>query len=194
MEIKLLEVFLGKAVAALDKIRSGKAGGELINTLQNDSKYVRIGEGSNQSGGASGSVSWDPSNTTGGPNQQGSNNRPSYIGLTHELGHAFDGLDGAVSNVSIGNIGGENVTAAEYEAMHWENRVRGENGISLRTHYGNDGNGNVIGQALNPNGTSSIYTQQLVMPTAHLQAQFSSSGMQIVPVSGTTTVVIPFEY
>ncbi|WP_222941011.1 M91 family zinc metallopeptidase [Flavobacterium macrobrachii] len=191
---KTIGGFLGKAVAALDKIRSGKAGKELISAIQNDPKFIRIGEGKNQSGGTAGVVSWNPSNTRGGPNQQGSTSRPAYIGLTHELGHALDGLDGVVNNTSIGNIGGSNVPATEYEAMHWENRVRGENGLSLRTHYGNDASGNAVGQILNSNGSSSIYTQQLVIPTTHLNAQFTPSGIQVTPISSTTTIVIPFQY
>ncbi|MBP1223641.1 RHS repeat-associated core domain-containing protein [Flavobacterium sp. 1355] len=184
--------YLGKAIAALDKIRSGKAGAELVGELQKNSKFIAIGEGSNSSGGISGRVSWDPSNTTGGPNEMGSNSRPSYIGLAHELGHAFDGLDGVIDNTLLGAPGMG--TFAEYESMHWENRIRGENGLSLRTHYSNDANGNALGQAINSNGSSTRYFQQQTMPTTHLQTNYSSSGMQIVPISGTTTTVIPFQY
>jgi RHS repeat-associated protein len=184
--------YLGKVTVALDKIRSGNAGNELVGELQKNSKFITIGEGSNSSGGISGRVSWDPSNTTGGPNEIGSNSRPSYIGLTHELGHAFDGLDGVIDNTLLGALGMG--TFAEYESMHWENRVRGENGLPLRTHYSNDANGNALGQAINSNGSSTRYFQQQTMPTTHLQTNYSSSGMQIVPVSGTTTTVIPFKY
>ena len=140
--------FLGKVLEALDKIRNGNAGSELINVLQNASKYIRIYEGENGASGIAGNVWWNPLNTTGGPNQLGNTFRPAYIGLTHELGHVFDGLDGVVNNMPIGYIE-KNVTASEYQAMHWENRVRGENGLPLRTHYGNDINGRAVGQALN---------------------------------------------
>jgi RHS repeat-associated protein len=186
--------FLGKTASALDKIRNGKGGNELVTAIQNDKKYDIISEssGDNSSGGVTGGVHWNPFNTSGGPDENGSTTRDSYIGLAHELGHVMDGLDGIVDNTLLNPEGG---TVSDYQAMHWENRVRGENGLSLRPRYGNDSNGNVIGQALNPNGTSNRYLQQQqTIPTVQLHAQFSSSGMNIVPISTTTTTVIPFQY
>jgi RHS repeat-associated protein len=183
--------FLGKTAAALDKIASGKGGGELIGILQNDAKFVRIGEGSpNSSGGISGNVTWDGSNR-----DSNGNSRPGYVGLAHELGHAMDGLDGVMANNSIGTISGTSVPANDYVAMHWENIVRGENGVPLRQNYGMGDDGRPVGQNINRFGQSLYFNQQLVMPTVSLQAQYSSSGFQIVPVStGTTTIPIPYKY
>ena len=179
--------FLGKTMKALDKIRNGGTGGnELITTLQNDTKYTRISEsnGDNSSGGESGTVEWNQSNNSGGPDQNGNTYRDSYIGLAHELGHVIDGLDGTVDRTPFSPDGG---TKSDIIAMHWENRVRGENNVPLRTSYGYDSNGKVIGQALNPNGTSNYFTQP-----ATLQQQ--TGGASPTPVSSTSPIVIPFRY
>ena len=182
--------FLGKATAALDKIRTGGASGnELIGTIQADSKYVRIGQGSNGSNGIGGDVDWNNSNK-----DAAGNSRPSYIGLAHELGHALDGLDGLMDNTTIGVIGGKNIPGNELTAMHWENKVRSENGISLRQNYGMGDNGKVVGQNINRFGQSLHFNTQLVFPTVSLQAEFSSSGVNIVPVHRTSTTLIQYKY
>ena len=184
---KTIGGFLGKTLDALNKISSGKSGNELVSAIQSDSKFNVIKEsndGTNSSAGVSGRVRWDPLNTSGGPNQSGGTSRDSYIGLAHELGHVLDGLDGTVDDTPLSPEGG---TKSDIIAMHWENRVRGENNVSLRTSYGYDSNGNVIGQALNPNGTSNYFTQP-----ATLQQQ--SGGANPTPVSSTSPIVIPFRY
>jgi RHS repeat-associated protein len=157
--------FLGKAVAALDKIRTGGvAGAELIGDLQDSDKLVTIT--SAKSSHAVGTlVRWNASNTLGGPTNLSSSSgkSPPFIGLAHELGHAHDALDGTMDNKIIGNIGGKDILGAEYYAMHWENRIRAEQGLNLRTHYG-IGNGQVVGQAVDSNGNSLIYTQKQLLP------------------------------
>jgi hypothetical protein len=178
--------FLGKTVAALDQIRTGGSdGGQLVGDLQNATKNIRISEGDNESGGESGGVTWNASDNSGGPNQSGNSSRPAYIGLSHELGHAYDGLNGPLNLTSMGIIGTKSIPIAEIYAMDWENKVRSENNLPLRTHYGNDTNGNVIGQ---------MY-QRISMPsTVQLQVNFSNpGGIQIVPVTTTSTMVIPIK-
>ena len=130
-------------------------------------------------------VKWSFSDTSGGPNQSGNKSRPAYIGLAHELAHVHDGLDESVDRNEIGVIGTKSIAVAELYAMEWENKVRSENQEPLRTHYGNDSRGNVIGQM----------SQRISMPsTVELQVDFSNpGGMQIVPVTKTSTVVIPIK-
>ena len=190
-----LKGFLGSAVSALDKIRSGgDAGNELVGNLQDAGQHIFIGQGQNSTSVFN--VSWNPSNENGGTNQLGSSKRPSFIGLAHELGHAHDWLDGSVDQTTIGTIGGKSILGAEYNAMHWENRIRGENGVSLRTRYGTGDNGNIVGQALDGNGNSLRYTQSQTMPTIQWKVQGSSLNgtFKVVPVSGSTTILVPFKY
>lgn len=178
--------FLGKVVAGLDKIRTGGSdGAQLVGDLQNNSKSIRIGEGTNASTGVGGGVTWNPSNTTGGYGQAGNSKRPAYIGLAHELGHAHDGLDGLMSNNSIGTIGGKLITARELYAMDWENKIRSENNIPLRLYYGRGDNGSPVGQ---------MYQRVTIPSSVQLQVNYSNpSGIQIVPLNTTSTMVIPIQ-
>lgn len=166
----------------------------MVTDLQNDSQHVFIGKGNNSARGLR--VSWNPSDKNGGINQEGSTKRPAYVGLAHELGHAHDALDGTVDRTTwVTTSSGQAVPNAEIYASHWENRIRGENGLSLRTHYGID-NGTNIGSLLNTGGTSRHYTQNQVMPTVQFQTQGSilDVSFKVVPVPGTSTMVIPYKY
>ncbi|RKS26180.1 RHS repeat-associated protein [Flavobacterium endophyticum] len=188
---KTIGGFLGKAIAALDQIRNGgNSGNDLISTLQNTSKNIMISEGLNASFGLSGKVNWNNSNE-----DSAGNSRPSYIGLAHELGHALDGLDGIMNDNSIGVIKGRNIPANEFFAMHWENKVRSENGLNLRENYGMGDNGQPVGQNINQLGQSLYFYNELTVPSVNLQTQYSSSGINLVPVTtGTTTILIPYQY
>lgn len=191
-----LKGFLGKAVAALDAIRTGgDAGGDLVGDLQSSDQHVFIGQGSNGAVGLR--VSWNPSDRSGGPDQTGSTRRPSFVGLAHELGHAHDALDGVVDRTTwVTTSGGKAIPNAEIYASHWENRIRGENGLSLRTHYGID-KGTNLGGLLGPGGTSAHFSQGHTMPTIQLQTQGTpgSSNFKVVRVPGSnTTIFLPFKY
>jgi RHS repeat-associated protein len=183
--------FLGKATAALNRIRTGGvSGNELVSTIENDSKWIRIKEGKNDSTGIAGGVTWNNSNS-----DAAGNSRPSYIGLAHELGHALDGLDGMMNDNSIGVIGGKDIPANELTAMHWENKVRAENGIQLRQNYGMGDNGQPVGQNINKFGQSMFFNNQSVLPSVSLQAEFSSSGINLKPIqTGNTIIMVPYQY
>ncbi|HEX8576320.1 MAG TPA: hypothetical protein VF677_08510, partial [Flavobacterium sp.] len=108
-----------------------------------------------------------------------------YIGLAHELGHAHDGLDGPLDQTSMGMIGSESIPIAELYSMGWENKVRYDNNLPLRTHYGNNTNGDIVG----PNSLLAS-----MLSSVQLQVNYSNpSGMQIIPVSTTSTTVIPIK-
>jgi RHS repeat-associated protein len=147
-----LKGYVGRTKGALDKIRGGSAGSSLISQIQSSDKNVTISSGSNsyapenqnwadaQNGtGADGVVNWSASDGHGGPNTSGSTSRPSYIGLAHELAHGLDGANGTIDGGYWFSIktptGSETVYNMEKGATHWENRIRAENGIPLRTHY-----------------------------------------------------------
>ena len=195
--------FLGKAVAALDRIRTGgDSGNELIGDLQDSDQHVFIGKGCNSARGLR--VSWNPSDRSGGPDETGSTKRPSFIALAHELGHAHDALDGVVDmSTCITNSYVKAIPNAEIYASHWENRIRGENGLSLRTHYSID-KGTNIGGLLNGNGASAHFSQSQTMRTGQLHLfptiQFQTRGSviqnryRVVPLSGSTTILLPYRY
>ncbi len=184
-----LKGFLGKAVAALDKIRTGGSeGGSLIGDLQNSKYHIKIKQGKNGARGYN--ISWDPSNTTGGVNGAGSSNRPSFIGLAHELGHAHDGLDGSIDYSTWFSIGAKNIPKAEQYASHWENRIRGENGLSLRTHYYNSG-GVKKGSLLGLRKVNFNYSNKLSPPTILYNTQISTSNdFNVFMLSNSSTTII----
>jgi RHS repeat-associated protein len=147
-----LKGYVGHTKSALDKIGSKSAGSDLLGQLQSSTKNVYISDGANTYGpkdgnwkdaqnkkGVDGLVGWSSSNTNGGPDGTGSTSRPSFVGLAHELGHALDGFNGTVSGGGWFTVQGANgpvsVYNAEKYATHWENMIRSEHGISLRTHY-----------------------------------------------------------
>ena len=146
------EVYEGKqsgytrnTVNALDKIRTGGANGEaLITGLQKSSLNLAISHfsGGNKfiGKGREMSIKWNPNSTSGGPNDQGNNYRPAFIGLSHELGHAEDWANFPImdSRSWIELSDGSVITNAEKYAMHVENKIRAEHGLSLRTHYTQD--------------------------------------------------------
>ena len=90
--------------------------------------------------GSGGTISYDPMSFNGGFNESGDTYRPSFIGLGHELGHAHDAMLGLrvpylgetenhYPNLFMG------VPINDWSAVYWENQIRQEHNIPLRTHY-----------------------------------------------------------
>jgi len=86
-------------------------------------------------------VRWDPGNTNGGPDASMNTNRPAFIGLGHELAHAYDQVsDGRIdySPWYIPTGATDPVRKAEIFSTHIENLIRAENGVNLRAFYSID--------------------------------------------------------
>jgi len=131
---------LKKVVNALDKISNGgSAGKELIEESVMNRKTINISVGKNNS--ALGlNVSYNPQDKTGGLDANGSTIRPAFLGLAHELVHAIEFAQKTIdySNwFSYKSTGGRvaRVRKAEISASNFENRIRAENGITLRSYY-----------------------------------------------------------
>ena len=184
-----LKGFVGASVKALDKIRTGgEAGKELISNLQNDTHPIRILSGGDN--GAKGLVvTWNSHSTDGGLDENGGVNRPSYIGLAHELAHTQDELDGGQDGDEWfpNPIPGErSIPNAEKYATHWENMIRAENAVALRAYYSTG----VYAPARILNGTSSLYNQQL-----KVKVNIFPNGKLFIPyVSIVTQTVGSYKY
>jgi RHS repeat-associated protein len=65
---------------------------------------------------------------------------PSYIGMGHELGHAWDILSSGSSTANFRQIPGlsPGLSNSEVNAMFWENVLRADAGMPLRTMYNYD--------------------------------------------------------
>lgn len=89
-------------------------------------------------------------------------NRPSFVGLGHELAHVQDSWAGTIDNGKWTTVGGTDIPKAEQYATFMENQIRQEHGLSKRTHYAYDISlGSAVGihstRLLNNDGTSRFY-------------------------------------
>lgn len=89
--------------------------------------------------GCGGTVYWDPEDISSGPNSAGSNTRPAFVGLAHELGHGNSANSGTANHTKFDPrsryIEFMNITVDEYNAIYYENVVRGNAHLPLRTAY-----------------------------------------------------------
>ncbi|MFA0963837.1 RHS repeat-associated core domain-containing protein [Roseivirga sp. BDSF3-8] len=129
-----LKGFLKTAVSNLGQISAGKEGNKLVDELQASTDNVTIVKGSAGSGNSyntkTNEVTFDVSSQNGGLDTRGLTNRPTFVGLAHELYHSVDDIRGTVSGKKVGNT-----IQAEIFASHGENLIRAENFLPLRVQY-----------------------------------------------------------
>ena len=131
--------FVVSLTTALTKLRSGTKGLALADDLVNSTNTVQIGKARGSQTNAADPngkyIIWDPTSSTGGPDQAGNTTRPSYIGLGHEMAHVQDVWNKTYDASTWTTIGNKTIPNAEKYATHVENQLRSEHGLSLRTHY-----------------------------------------------------------
>jgi RHS repeat-associated protein len=86
--------------------------------------------------GDNATVEWNPNGTTGGTDTSGSRNRPTEIGLGHELIHANHMNKGERDGSSSGKLDGDGsgiiLSNEEYDTRVDENKIRKEQGLTPR--------------------------------------------------------------
>ena len=117
---------------------------------QRDS-YGNIPEMQNVSGdhrgshGSGGTIHFNPNSRQSGFNTAGNRDRPAFIALGHELFHGRDSNQGTLyysrdyTNPVTGavyNAEHNGLLKSEWRAVYYENTVRGQANIPLRTNYG----------------------------------------------------------
>ncbi|MBU3661407.1 MAG: hypothetical protein FGM14_16185 [Flavobacteriales bacterium] len=135
--------FIEQSVNALNQTyNGGNSGKKLIENLNSIKNEVLINN-STKNYAKGYEIYWNPNGTNGGIDEKGTIKRPVFLGLAHELAHAED-YDQNKTNYLLGVdmyadwsengvvVGSE----AEKYATHIENKIRFENKIPLRTHYG----------------------------------------------------------
>lgn len=142
------DAFAGQLSKALGDLRSGGATGSgLVNDLMTSTSNFELVSRSRNSAYENGTyISWNPTGTSGASDQNGSNQRPSYIGLGHEMAHIQDVWNGTYNNKTLSTVSlpdgtSKNIKRAEIYATHIVNRIRPENCLSLRVSYRIDGSG-----------------------------------------------------
>ena len=134
------DTYVNSLTTALNDLRSGgDVGKSLVGDLVSSTKTVQIAQGRDNKADPNGTyIKWSPNSTTGGMNEKGTEARPAYIGLGHEMAHIQDTWNGTIDNSTWVTVGGVSIPNAEKYSTHVENQLRAENGIPLRTHYGID--------------------------------------------------------
>ncbi|MCT1526964.1 M91 family zinc metallopeptidase [Sphingobacterium hotanense] len=94
--------------------------------------------------GSGGTINFNPSLGTGGFNTQGTRDRPAYIALGHKLIHGRDANNGVLypsqshtsATGAVYQSDQQGLLKVEWRAVYYENIMRGQAGVPLRTHYG----------------------------------------------------------
>ena len=163
--------FVSSTMDALDRIGGSQDGQVALDALDGSSDNFTITKGNSRDGnvwnpnkgGNGGTISWDPSISTSGLDDAGSYARPSFIGLAHEIGHAYNlyqakgAHDWGLYDESVWYTDpkGKDIPKIEIFAMKFENRIRSACGIPSRRYYES---------ILLPNGGFTPYEKSKLVP------------------------------
>ncbi len=145
LEVQGSKKFKKKTKAALDKIKEKPKGKELIENLEKSKKKHVIKEtkkgnsckpckGYKKGKRGDSEVSFNPDKKTGGVDETGSNKRPPYVGLGHELGHS-EAIDKGTQDFDRGNKKKGTTPSSERNSIKREREIRKEHGLKDRKSY-----------------------------------------------------------
>ena len=137
----------------------GASGGDLVKELVDSEERIFVDKSDkfdNSYFPSSNTVCWNPG---------GSKIGSDFVSLGHELAHALDDIKGTYNTntwISKEQIPGlwKDITYADVFATHWENKIRKEHGIPLRTAYVMDASGNYTGPRIIDRKGRSLYFNQ----------------------------------
>jgi len=151
IEVKGDDEFKKKVRVAIDKIKEGKGGRTLVSKLEATKNVITIEqtddgnftvatkevESKNNGIGTGSRIGFNPRKTDGGKDEKGSTTRPTFVGLTHEMGHAR-AIDLGKQSYDKGTKEPGTTPPSELHSMANENMVRKEHGLPQRPHYYDD--------------------------------------------------------
>lgn len=79
-------------------------------------------------------INFDPDNWNGGKDDDGSNHRPPFVWLAHEMGHSEANNNGTQTHEPYDCIHGT-TPERERNSIKRENEIRGEHNLTPRTNY-----------------------------------------------------------
>ncbi|WP_317207798.1 RHS repeat-associated core domain-containing protein [Chryseobacterium sp. MEBOG06] len=131
--VKLSDNVIG-IVSGLSALENGgDTGKDLVSYFDNDKHDVNIMYDKGNAGDAgissSDPIKIDPKKSTQTPTTNGLTESPFFVSLGHELGHKRDESNYLFNGSWFG------VSRGEIFASHWENMIRAENGLPLRSSY-----------------------------------------------------------
>ena len=138
--------FVNSVMDAFDKISKGPVGSLILQGLINSEQTITIKETKSVNGNdfsfSENMIHWNYLSEIGGPSQSirindfSETTRPPFIGLAHELGHAFDSLYGPKDSTPwFENFDKEILPKAEIFAGNIENCIRLEHSLPQRISY-----------------------------------------------------------
>jgi hypothetical protein len=138
----VLSDFVLNTVAGLNALEnSGKTGKGLIDAFSGSDKDVTFQYQKDGAGYSKGMISLDDKNSgsTFVKSASGSiefQKSPYFVTIGHEMAHAQDPVKVNFMDTWYRTSSGDEVTKREIYASHYENMIRAESGLPLRTHYG----------------------------------------------------------
>jgi len=127
--------FLGKVGGALGELESQQFGNELVDAVASSPINTIIKRGSNRfyAEGRNRVIRWSPGDKSGGLDVNGNTSRSAFVGLGHELAHAFDNSPPPPVWQLSNNL---TVSGREIFAGNVENLIRHEHQLPQRQFYG----------------------------------------------------------
>lgn len=129
----------------LDSLRRTPSGRQLFDAL-NDSRRIHTitsttggnscapSSGYVPGSGSGSTIRFNPLNTRCGTDAAGSNARPPYVGLGHEMGHS-EAIDAGSQTFDRGSGSPGTTPPSEINSIRRENQIRRENGLPIRPSY-----------------------------------------------------------
>ncbi|MBS4042289.1 MAG: hypothetical protein KGZ59_00535 [Chitinophagaceae bacterium] len=154
--------FAGQISAALDEIRTGgEFGAKFIGDAATGSDNIEIRSYSGNNVTDRNTLYVNSSADQSVPTEKGSQKLPFSVTLGHEMSHGLANAQG----VKFGNwvtipteSGDRKLSQSEIYATHVENNIRAQQGIPLRTHYSQDGDGTPVSETrILDNKSRSLY-------------------------------------
>ncbi len=124
--------FVGEVAKALGKLESKSKGNELVTDLSNRTVDVVI-EQAMETLADDNSVGYNPKDNMSGFDTEDSRVSKNWLNLGHELAHVKSYLDKRPGRLE--SWSGKEILQDEKYASHYENMIRKEHGLPLRTHY-----------------------------------------------------------
>ena len=148
--------YIQNVSSALLTLMKGETGNSMIKEIAGHQEKIMIVAGNhNQYYPTSKTIGWSPNN----------NNSFPFISLGHELAHSLDDLRGTINTATWipasdhnGYLIPHDITYGEVFATHYENLIRTEHGLPLRTGYlKSQGNNMYVGPKIVDRRGQSIY-------------------------------------
>ena len=149
--------FVNAVSGALMQIGQSLSGFQLIKYLSNHEKDIML-YNTSRSGYLDGKLGWNTNNPEAVPTTEGLQAN-AIVNLGHELAHAKYSFNnnGTEHKWEHYNLG-ISTSISEIYTTHYENKIRSEMGLPLRTHYFKDEYGNGVGNPIiRPKTRASIY-------------------------------------